>query len=414
MFLINKSRFNEKDVQVIETHANSINIFEFIIFLFNFQTGGGIIQMSKTYKSGIVPNVIISALFMLVNLYSFFLYVKCACFTHRDSFLEIWTSSVSEKLMAIPLIISIIICQTTVSNYLRIVTLVIKDCISFLFPSSPNYTKDHYFIFLFVFVIYSIPISTTKSLSFFIILSFLEFVFVILLLSYIIYSFCDSVSTFGFDPNNDLLIFKFDKKIIENIAIFMTSYVALPLNFPSLGHLSCPTQNRLMRSFIIAVFLSYVFYNLYGIFTYLEFFNNLPENVLLSKYDSINFYAQICLILIILSTLPCYLNQLRFLVIQLYSRNESMHVEIWMMTGIIIFMLGFLISGFSERYFKVINFIREISCEILIYVLVPLMYIRAFKKRNKLHLCGSLLLFLIGLCSIVISVITNFFHRIVE
>lgn len=251
-------------------------------------------------------------------------------------------------------------------------------------------------------------------MKFFIVLSFIELVFLILLLLCIIWSFSDSVSNFGFDPNHKFSIFKFDSKILENIAIFMTSYIAMPLNYPSLGNLSFPTQNRLLRAFSIAIFLSYIIYNLYGIFTYLAYFNNPPENYFLSQYESLNFFGRICLTFVILSTLPCYLNQLRFLSVQIYSRNESMHVEIWTMTGIIVFMIGFLLSGFSKPYSTIINFIHEIAGELVIYLLPPLMYLKIFKKRSFLHLCGSIFLFLIGLFSIALSIIINFFHHVVE
>lgn len=83
MFLINKSRFNEKDIQSIESHANSINICEFIIFIFNFQTGEGIIRINNSYQSGIVVNIIISAILMLISLYSFF-YMLSALAIHTE------------------------------------------------------------------------------------------------------------------------------------------------------------------------------------------------------------------------------------------------------------------------------------------------------------------------------------------
>ncbi|KAK8834853.1 hypothetical protein M9Y10_011463 [Tritrichomonas musculus] len=414
MFLINKSRFTEKDIQVVETHANSLNMFEFGIFIFNFISGIGILKVGYSYQCGIIPNIIISAIFMLISLYSLFLYIKCACYAHQDTIDDIWKATISKKTALIPLIISVIVCQTAIARYFRIIVIVTNECIDFLFPNTSSFSKDHYFILLLVLIIYCLPISGTRSLKFFIILSYLDFFTLILLIIYVIYSFSNSIIDYGFDPDHKLSVGQLNSKIIENIAIFMTSYITMPLNYPSLGNLSYPTQRRLFRAFFIGFFLSFIFYNIFGIFTYMTFFNNPPQSASLTKSDSINFGGQICLIFAILYTMPCYLNQFRYIFVNIYSRNEFLHFEIWIMTGIIIFILGVILSGFSEPFSVIITFLHEFSSELIMFFIVPLMYLAAFRKKNMLHFIGSLFLFLICLVSIIFAIIINFFHKVVE
>ena len=146
----------------------------------------------------------------------------------------------------------------------------------------------------------------------------------------------------------------------------------------------------------------------------MTFFNNPPQSASLTKSDSINFGGQICLIFAILYTMPCYLNQFRYIFVNIYSRNEFLHFEIWIMTGIIIFILGVILSGFSEPFSVIITFLHEFSSELIMFFIVPLMYLAAFRKKNMLHFIGSLFLFLICLVSIIFAIIINFFHKVVE
>lgn len=414
MFYLNKGHANQKDIQIFEAQPNTINSFEFVIYLLNFLTGLGVLNFGQTFQAGIILNSIIIIFFAALNYYSCFIYVQCVFITNKSSFENVWSEIFNAKTNFIPILAVCLECLTMISTYFETIGKTLSGITLYLFPHAEHFVVNHYFVLTITFLAYFFPLCATMSLKFIVFISFIEVILFFVQFLYVIHSFSQSTIKYGFNHDHRLKLFNVNVRIFDCLTNFVTAFLLLPLNFPGIFHISHPTQRRFLRSVRITVIITCVFYLFFGFFAFMIGAYNQDMYFNSNENESINFASRVVFTLILLLSIPCYLNQLCYILVNKFTQMEAQQSEIWIISALLFSLIGMFVSGFSDPCLKIMKLCKDVGNASCFLVLPSIMYIKAFRFTNKIHFIGCCFMIVFAIGYIALSVIHSFFHYLIE
>ena len=385
-----------------------LTTWEMIFCGFNSVMGLGILSIGQTMAAGIPLGLALSVIFCGLTYYSLRLYTYAAAYYHQSTFEEIWCEAFSKTTLFIPGILSISLSILIFSFYINYIQTATLDLIRGLVSSVPFFIECKYTISLIISVIFFLPICFTESAKVITIISYINLMLIVILAIYIIVRFAISVSSDGFDPNNDLTPFNKDH-IAHSFTTTMFSYGILPFAWPGPRFAIAPTIKNLKKIFAMSMISSFVCYIVLGLFSYLTFFHLTVNHTIISLYpdDWYNFCANIISVLIVLFTSPSKLNNGRYIILNIIDQTNKFPRAIWCMMGISISIIAIILGNLSIQYINILVMIEHVFASISIFLFPPIMYLKGYGKNNIPNFIGSIVVLILGLFLIALSIYFN-------
>lgn len=403
----------------------TLNFIEFSFCCLNSVIGTGALQLGSTFTSGLAFTHILNIFVALVSLYSLKLYVLSASIFHESTFEEIWAVTFPKCTIFIPALCSVILSITNVMSYLTFLqgsAISILTMIILLINENSQETinKINEFKFLIGFlivVVFCVPTSISSNLRFVVMSSFISVSFFLCIIIYVIIRFSIIVSDKGFDPNHRIKAVDLKDHISSSISSLTYAYLFYPFAWPGLRHSKNPSQKNLSITFYTVISVVFILYTIMGTFSYLTFFDENTGGIILDYYPYHTQSEKIQLIIghiitfiYILLTIPIVLNSARYILLNCIHKKDEFPLEVWAPVGITMSLVSLILANIADNISNVIYIISDILTLIQLFIFPPLLYLRGFGTRNKLHFIGSILEIALGIAAISFMIYADCFE----
>lgn len=398
---------------------------DFIFCCLNSAISFGVLKLGAVFTAGIVFSYIILIVISILSYFSLKLFVMAAAYYHESTFEEIWNAAFSKYTLFIPIIASVFSSLVNMITYFgEIQSAAISIWLKILKLHKHDYDTQisdlesyKMLIGCCIFIVFILPVCFSISIRSMAIISYFALICVLIFILYIVFMFAYFVKKDGFDPTHSIKCFQFGHQFMKSLLTLIFAFEFYPLTYPGLRDFQNSTPSNLYRTFIIVIFLIFVIYSIIGTFCYLTFFDRNNKGIILDYFPSDTKVEKIFLIIgrfvtffFVINTIPFRLNACRYIILNTFNSTTSFPPEIWTFMGIVISLFALALSNLTSEYLDYLEIINNIMAAFLLYIIPPLLYIKAYKTSNRAMFCISILLLVIGIASsIAIIVFKGFF-----
>jgi len=390
-----------REPEIFPRFKNTLSPNEAVVCLINTAIGTGILRLGYSFRCGIITALVLTTLIALVNYYSFWLYSKAINQTKRSSFVEIWYFLFGWKTLILPVAASAIGTLVFSMFFTQCIANYITSLLTELNLYENNLYINETSVLIFTFAAFVLPNVFVRSLNTVFKMSVISLGFLALLFIHSIYWMIVEYRKYGFDPSNQLKLFSFDSSVITCINALLTAYAVYPLSWPGPRHFSGVNFKSLLSIFKNLTFFCWVLYASFGTLAYFTFFDKNTGGLIISYYPFgfIRAAAEIALIFMIALTLPMQLNQARYNLMEAIfpAQTLSVHGGSWVPLGVLAGLIATFLAASKGFMGSFMSMVGDISSPILIFLLPPIIYLKAIDDKPWYHVIGSIAFALFGI-----------------
>ena len=144
-----------------------------------------------------------------------------------------------------------------------------------------------------------------------------------------------------------------------------------------------------------------------GTISSLTFFDENTGGIILDYYPTDSKKNELLLIIghiftfvYIMLTVPVVLNPARYILLNIINRKDTFPKDIWSLIGITLSLISLTLANAPADISDIIFIITDLLTLALLFIFPPVLYLRAYRTKNKLHLAGAIFEILVGIASI--------------
>lgn len=409
----------------IFTRKGPLSSVDFIFCCLNSAISFGVLKLGAVFTSGLIMTYIILIIVSALSYFSLRLFVLAASFYHESTFEEIWRAAFPKVTLIIPITASIFSSLVNIITYLReIQAAVISIWYKILKLHKHDYETDSselssykMLIGCCILIVLILPLCFTISIHSMAILSYFSMICVFIFIIYVVFMFAYLVKKVGFDPTHSIKYFQFGDQFIKSLLTLIFAFEFYPLTYPGLRDCQNSTPSSLSKSFIVINLSILIIYSVIGTFCYLTFFDQNNKGIILDYYPTNTKAEQILLIIgrivtffFVLCTIPFRLNSCRYIILNTFNSTTSFPPEIWTFMGIIISVFSLALSNLTNEYLNCLEVINNVMAAVLLYIIPPLLFIKAYKTTYPGLFAAAIVLLIIGFTSSISIIVYKGFY----
>ena len=394
MLLFSKKSSDPEEEQIFPARRDSFSPAQVIVYLINVAIGTGVVKLAVAYRAGALFSPILSAIMALISGYSFVIFLKAACWAKSSTFEEVWAKVFGQRTVIICATINILAKFVVLRAYTSTTIDMVRSLVLEFYPTAPVYFTDQYVIITVVYIVFYIPVFCSKSLKVIAAISYVKVFCLAFICCVILYRFGAQVKEQGFDPDGSIAYFRFDSTAITCLDSLLTAYQVMPLCYPGIRHVSRFTVKSFMRVIKLTMLIFWIVYNIVGEICYFTVWDSDMGSTILDWYpdDTLNLISRVALTVMMVYTWPMALNPARFIMVNLVAKGKDFPAVVWALIGIFFAYFGVVVMALPAETGPYMTLILNIP-----FMFPPILYLKAFKCRDKLHCVGAIFLLLFGL-----------------
>lgn len=268
---------------IFPSSENQISHVQFFFILINYIVGTGFANLGHKYRCGIIMGLILTAICAILNYLSMKMHFLVSARLRQSTFEDIWIKLFGKRTLYITITCTILTQLCLLEIYISFVSSNLQVILSKYFGTESNISRQIYYITdHFVFYSYSNLINFI-CLSFFT-FSFIKFFLMFFCIFVMTYQMIHSISLNGFDPKNQLVLFRFDASILSTFLSLLTAFSAFPLNFPNYSHIRGISITSGIKLLIIQQIFTCLLYCYIGTICYFTFFDSINSSMIFLQY----------------------------------------------------------------------------------------------------------------------------------
>ena len=362
----------------------------FVFITLNAIIGTGVLGFGDDFRNGVIPTLVTNILAMGLNLAAVWILFRCAQITECYSYSEIWDAAFGEKTRIIPTIMLIILSFGIIEIFYTLILSTFGTLINAeLTITNKTVYKNNFFILLIVWLVGVAPACFAREIRRLVIPSMVAMATVALLLIYTIYTFGGQYryNHHVFDPAKQFR-WAANVDIGRMIQSFLFGYTYVPLLFPTILALKTNeshelSMKKMMKSTGIALTITFVVYELFGLFsyftlfdintgaTYLSYFRTATENRF-NVPPELTIVACVLAIVLLILSIPLYLVAGGDLCVSFWEMEPSKKYKVSLITKLVVTFVLALLTCATVYVSKVISILVDISSTFLCFMFVPL------------------------------------------
>lgn len=388
--------------QLFPKRVDSLGYFQATVVMIKRCIGSGPLKLGNAFRCGAILAPLMNTLIGILSTYTLFLFTKACSHVHGSTFEDIWHSRYGTKTLFISAFISIYSAIIVSKNYVSFVVSSITSIILQFYEEAPEWMTTTYFLMAVVFVLFMVPVSLSSKLKLITILCDIGVACIVLLMVFTCYWLAFYIERDGFDPLDQIVMFRFDKTAIKCLSSLLTSYLIQPIAYPGIRHFAASSEIGIMKVFASAMFFSWIAYNVFGLFQYLTFFDGNAGASILTYYEDgvIVLISNFLVVIMMLPTLVLAQNQARYLVLNSFFSMSDFPKIIWALVGIAISLLTIILSTLSSEYSGYIGIIYDCLSPFRLFILPAFLYLSTRKMSSMINFIGSIGIIILGFASI--------------
>lgn len=403
----------------------TLSSVDFIFCCLNSAFSYGILKLGSVFTSGLIFTYIILIIVSFLSYYSLKLFVLSAAYYHEGTFEEIWREAFSKTTLFIPIFATIFSSLVNMTTYIKNIQSSIVNIgskiVSLLNEDGREIINDlqAYKMLLGsgVFILFLLPQCISSSIHTMAIISFVSFGCIIFFLIYSVCMFGYQVKTKGFDITHSIKYFQINQQSAKSLAALIFAFEFYPLTYPGLRDCKDSRKSNLFKVFFIIIIFIFIIYATIGTFNYLTFFDENKYGIILDHFPDDTKAEKILLIIghiltlfFVLQTIPFRLNSCRYVLLSTVNSLTSFPHDIWAFMGIIICLLALALSNLTDDYLIFLEVGNNIMASILLYIIPPILYIKAYKVSDCWHFTISIILLIVGILATIFMIMYNGFY----
>lgn len=342
--------------------------------LFNTAVGSATLLIPYCYTSGIIISLQISLLFCFMGFSSLSFFVLSSKYTSTYDYNGLFSSTFGRK--------SVWICHIMIFLVQFGSCCIYCNMIGSLVLSLP-WLKDrddilgkHYFWIFIISAVFIFPVVSLKSMKALQHVSSFSSICVLIMLAHSIYWLFRG----KFKIANDIEIYIAPgNSLITSLSVNCLSYNCHMNLFPTLEHMKKSTYDRSILLILLVMCLCFIFYNTFGIVTYISLGNKInPDEILLKSYDTRNIFTLItvfALIFILIISVPIVIWSARTSLNDMLFNSEFTTTR-WITIAFILTLGSAGLASLSQRLTLFFNIVGGLFCPFLIFFLPSVFFIK--------------------------------------
>jgi amino acid permease len=382
-----------------------MNMFRALVVLMNLVVGVGMLGLPYCFRCGVILEGIVVVFFGTASFFSFIFLIDASdTARHPVNFAKLMGDAVDPKLEWIPHLVMFITFFGFGVVHLQAACSLFGSCLAEI-GTVPSWLTSRLFLICVPGGVIGYPLILVKSLKAYSYVSMFTCGLIGLYIIHsaiylVVYSVRD-----GFDPESQIQYGKFNHYFLSSLSIQAFAYACHPLIGPTLEKLKRPTKARQYRTMTILTLCASSSYTLGGLLPYLTLFDKIATPVVFVYYDkgqSLTILTKGLYGLFVVFTTPLILLSARISLNDVLFKSEFTTARYWIM-GIILVTLCIVLAVTVESLEKVFGLVGGLTCNIIVYILPALYYIRLCRGENTLKMTVAWLmapvgLVLIGIC----------------
>lgn len=383
------------------TKADSSLLKVFFILL-NTAIGSGTLLVPYCYTAGIGSALTVSALFGFVALSSLNFLIYSSTASRKYDYHELFEHCFGARRRWMLNIMVFLVQFGSAMIYSHWNGRLLNHLIGskhWLFGS------NEFYIYATTAVI-AFPLTIFKSISQLGNLSMLSTLFIFVLIAHACYWFIKDTVQYGFDPRNELKVFNFKKinVIITALSVNSMAYNCHINLFSCLEHMEEPTVKRGKKFSFYVVLASFILYNMFGIFTYLDLFNTLGNGSSLEYYKGKHWFTilTICgvIVVLVIST-PLVIWAARNSINMMIWKDKPMTNFRWIALGAGMCLLGSFLAATSDNVLLFFDVVGGLFTPTIIFFFPALFFIKLVKNAPISRRINAYFVAAFTLCAIM-------------
>lgn len=393
---------DNESIYTIPVPADS-NMFGCFQILLNTSIGSGTLMVPYSYTSGIGMELVISLVFAFVAYMAMYFLIESSQYSNSYDYYGIFNSCYGPKYMWI-LNVSIFLVQFgTVTIYCLWNGRLLNHLIN---SSNPILGSNAFWSFLIAaFLIF--PLTVFRSISKLESFASISTFFIIMLIVHALYWMIRDIHDFGFDPQNEITAFNFRKYqvIISALSVNSMAFNCHLNLFSTLEHLNHCTRKRAHQLCAITVGVSFILYNCFGLFSYLDLFDNIGAGSSLEFYPNPNWLTKVTIIgvvIVLIVSSPLVIWAARISLINLIWKDKPATNRKWVLVGGTLLLLAAFLASSSEDvifFFDIVGGFLTPTIEFVFPVLFFLKIQRGAPKWKVIVACVNLFFSVISIAA---------------
>ncbi|OHT08555.1 Transmembrane amino acid transporter protein [Tritrichomonas foetus] len=368
----NKSNLDDQ-LFAISVPANSTLLGSFQLML-NTAIGSGTLLVPYCYTLGVGCALIISTIFALIAYTALYFMIKSSFFCQKYDYRGLFSHTFGEKRLWIVNVMIFLVqfgaCMIYAHWNGRLMNKVVGS-------NHPVFGSNAFWCFL-ISTLLVFPLTIFRQIAKLEKFEILSTISIIVMVIHAIYWFGRGIVEDGFDPDHKLVGFSISDVMINALSVNSMAFNCHINLFPTLEHLSNCTLRRAFTLAGMTVGVSYLLYNMFGLFTYLYLFDNLGEGSALEFYPMKHWFTTITILCVIVSLVlssPLVIWAARNSINHLIWGNNATNMR-WIMIGGTIVLLTSLLASTSDNVCLFFDIFGGLFTPIIIFLMPSLFYLK--------------------------------------
>jgi hypothetical protein len=266
----------------LEPGVKQISFFTAVMLISKAQIVTDPFMISSGFQTGIIQGPILGIVLMLFTQLTMFIFSRCWAYARAYSYTEVWSITFGPMLSWIPAVFQILLYLAYTFTQSWEAHAYPQLFLPVLWPDCPEILLNQWFLVWFASILVVLPCSMTRRFTQLWPIAYLSFFCLIVAVVCLLLHFVRRVSSYGFDPEGEMVLFNGDIwKLLEcaqnyNVAFFLHPFLSLVLK-----DMEVPSTSRCMRAAWVSNTLCYLINSLGGGIGYLMFAAEVPfdENI---------------------------------------------------------------------------------------------------------------------------------------
>ena len=350
--------------------------------LINTAIGSGTLMIPFCYRLGIVFALFMSAIIGLISLGSFWMMMDAAFVVKKYDFRGLWNQLFKKNLIWILDLIIFLVQIGSCMIYCHWNGVLLNRTCGIKVPV----LNSDYFWNWATTLLLAFPMTIPKSIAKLEALASFGTLLIFILIAHAIYWFVKDVNAQGFDPNHELKWFHWELGVfIPALGINSMSYNCIINLFPTLEHLKVPTVRRGRTLAGINVIACFILYAAFGLFTYLDKFDQLTASSALELYPPNNVFTiitTICVCYILLIAEPLVIWAARTSVDATFFKGKEMTTLRWNLIGFVLCVVSAGLASTSDNILVFFNIVGGLLIPVVTLLMPSLFFLKATPGRK--------------------------------
>lgn len=368
--------------------------------LLNTAIGSGTLMVPYCFTCGVGTALIISFCFAVLAYLSLVLLIDSSQYCHKYEYQGLFSHCFGKRQLWMVNIVIFLVQYGSVMIYCHW----LGRLMNHIFQFSNFILGSNAFWICALTAFFVFPLTIFREISALQNFTFLTLIFIFILIVHALYWFIFDLKRDGFDPNHQFTFFNFKRYdvIITALSVNALAFHCHLNMFSSLEHLKHCTVKRAHLLCALVPASCFTLYNMFGLFSYLNLFDNLKSGSSLEYYPHPNWFTKLAtggiLVVLIISS-PLMNWSCRLSINDLIYKDKPMTNLRWITIGGLICLSAAFLASSSEKVRLFFNVFGGLFMPIIEFMLPALFF---FKTQNGR---GSLSHKIIGIILILFSVI---------